>query len=170
MTTNLKFPVFVLAVNISLFTNLLLIKSLEENKWISGANSSSGTPPSYSNNCMDIFMAPGFCPSYTGSCMHACLYTFTYTCVSTASQSKILYMYKSQPSCQARNWLEMVMWMHAYESLTIPWQAFVLVEREYTYWIEHFHHMITTPYTRNKLPILEYNLYTMLLAVYALSI
>ena len=36
MTTNLKFPIFVLAVNISLFTNLLLIKY-----WVKETNADS---------------------------------------------------------------------------------------------------------------------------------
>ena len=49
-------------------------------------------------------------------------------------------------NCHARNWLERVMWMHAYESVTIPWHVFVLVE--WGVYIEHFHHMITTPYTK----------------------
>ena len=40
MPTNLKFPVFVLAVNISLFTNLLLVQTVQ---WY--------TTQLYSNNC-----------------------------------------------------------------------------------------------------------------------
>jgi len=36
--------------------------------------------------------------------------------------------------------------MHAYESVTMPWQVFVLVE--WGVYIEHFHHMNTTPFTK----------------------
>ena len=53
----------------------------------------------------------------------------------------LFYTYKRQQSCQARNWLEMVMWSMLTSLLQYLgwWKGGV-----YTYWIEHFHHMITT--------------------------
>ena len=50
-----------------------------------------------------------------------------HTCIHVQSQAKVavafISMYKRQPSCQARNRLEKVMWMHDYESFTTPWLA-----------------------------------------------
>jgi len=75
-----------------------------------------------------------------------------YTCVSTASQSKLTFIRLRGSNLASQEtglkwWCECIQVSYKTFGKSLCWWKGGL----YTYWIEHFHHMITTPYTSDMI-------------------